>query len=155
MGVEIERKYLILQEKWDNLVKPEGLFFRQGYLLTDPNKTIRIRLTETTGYLTIKGLSVGASRPEFEYEIPKDEAKELLDKFSVAEIEKIRYKIPFGNKVWEIDEFLGDNLGLIVAEIELESEVEKFDLPNFIGEEVTGDEKYYNSSLSVNPFKSW
>jgi adenylate cyclase len=155
MGVEIERKYLVLQEKWDNLVKPEGLFFRQGYLLTDPKKTIRIRLTQNAGYLTIKGLSVGASRPEFEYEIPKDEAKELLDNFAVAELAKIRYKITFANKVWEIDEFLGNNLGLIIAEIELNDEDEKFNLPDFIGEEVTGDEKYYNSSLSVNPFKNW
>ncbi len=155
MGVEIERKYLVLQEKWDNLVKPEGLFFRQGYLLTDPNKTIRVRLTENAGYLTIKGLSVGASRPEFEYIIPADEAKELLDNFAVAEIKKVRYKISFDNKVWEIDEFLGDNLGLIIAEIELNDEAEKFNLPDFIGEEVTGNNKYYNSSLSVNPFKNW
>jgi adenylate cyclase len=155
MGVEIERKYLVLQEKWDNLVKPEGLFFRQGYLLTDPKKTIRVRLAPNTGYLTLKGLSVGASRPEFEYEIPIEEAKELLDNFAVAEIEKIRYKIIFEDKVWEIDEFLGNNSGLMIAEIELTSEAEQFILPDFIGEEVTGDEKYYNSSLSVNPFKNW
>src|ERR1700712_600540 len=112
MGVEIERKYLILQEKWDKLVKPEGLFFRQGYLLTDPKKTIRVRLTKNAAYLTIKGLSVGASRPEFEYKIPEDEAKELLDNLTVAEIEKVRYKITFADKIWEVDEFLGDNLGL-------------------------------------------
>ncbi len=155
MAIEIERKYLVLQEKWESLIKPEGLFFRQGYLLTDPKKTIRVRLTKDAGYLTIKGLSVGASRPEFEYEIPASEAKELLDNFAVAEIEKRRYKIIFANKMWEIDEFLGDNLGLIVAEIELKSEMEIFELPDFIGAELTGDERYFNSSLSEKPFKNW
>lgn len=155
MGVEIERKFLVNKEKWNLLDKPDEQFYRQGYLSTDPNKTIRVRQTDTNGYLTIKGLSVGASRPEFEYEIPINDAEQLLDKFSTSSLTKIRYKIVFRNKVWEVDEFLGDNLGLIVAEIELTSEGEQFELPDWLETEVTGEEKYYNSNLSTNPFKNW
>lgn len=155
MDIEIERKYLVHKEKWAKLDKPKGIFFRQGYLLPDPQKTIRVRLTEKTGFLTIKGLSVKASRPEFEYEIPKDEAKELLDAFAITEIEKTRYEITFNNKLWEVDEFSGDNKGLIIAEIELKSETEQFDLPIWVGAEVTDDGRYYNSNLSLHPFKNW
>jgi adenylate cyclase len=155
MPLEIEKKYLVNKQKWNETDKPKGQFFRQGYLLTDPNKTIRVRLTDTKSYLTIKGLSVGATRPEFEYEIPKDEAEELLDMFAISDLTKIRYKILFNNKLWEVDAFLGDNAGLIVAEIELENEDEVFDLPNWIDNEVTGENKYYNSNLSVLPYKNW
>jgi adenylate cyclase len=155
MGLEIERKYLVNKEKWNSIEKPKKTLFRQGYLLTDPNKTIRVRLTDSKGYLTIKGLSVGATRPEFEYEIPRDEAEQLLDNFSVSDLKKIRYEILFKDKLWEVDEFLGDNLGLIVAEIELKSESETFELPDWIDREVTGEEKYYNSNLSINPFVKW
>ncbi len=155
MGIEIERKFLVNQEIWNTLEKPEGEFYRQGYLLTDPTKTIRVRQTSEKGFLTIKGISVGASRAEFEYEIPREEAKELLDQFSVSELSKIRYKILFENKLWEVDEFLGENEGLMVAEIELESEDETFSIPDWIGEEVTGEKKYYNSNLTQLPFKNW
>ncbi len=155
MGIEIERKYLINYEKWQKIEKPLGRTYRQGYLLTDPKKTIRVRLTETNGYLTIKGLSVGATRSEFEYEIPISDAVELLDNFSISELSKIRYKISFENKVWEIDEFLGDNAGLIIAEIELKREDEHFNCPDWIDKEVTGDEKYYNSNLTITPYKYW
>jgi adenylate cyclase len=124
-------------------------------LLTDPSKTIRVRLTNTNAFLTIKGLSVGATRPEFEYEIPMQDAKELLDSFAVSELSKVRYKIKFKGKTWEVDEFLGDNLGLIVAEIELKDENEIFDLPDWIDREVTGEQKYYNSNLTIVPFKDW
>ena len=123
--------------------------------MTDPNKTIRVRQTNEKGFLTIKGLSVGATRPEFEYEIPLNEANELLDRFSISELSKIRYIIEFQNKVWEVDEFLGENEGLIVAEIELESETEIFHNPEWIDKEVTGYEKYYNSNLTIQPFKNW
>ena len=105
--------------------------------------------------MTIKGLSVGATRPEYEYEIPFDEAKELLDNFSISELSKIRYKLIFDNKIWEVDEFLGDNSALIVAEIELTSEDENFDIPAWVAQEVTGDEKYYNSNLTIKPYKDW
>ena len=155
MGKEIERKYLIDKEKWQKVEKPKGDYYRQGYLLTDPQKTIRVRLTDTDAYLTIKGLSIGATRPEFEYKIPTNEAKELLDNFAISELIKTRYKISLGNHIWEVDEFLGKNEGLIVAEIELQHEDESFAIPEWIAKEVTSEEKYYNSRLSVQPFKSW
>ena len=155
MGKEIERKFLIDQQKWDNLNKPEGKLFRQGYLLADKAKTIRVRATETKGFLTIKGQTIGATRLEYEYEIPVTEATELLDNFAVSELSKTRYEIKFNDKLWEVDVFSGDNLGLIVAEIELESEDETFDLPDWIGKEVTEEAKYYNSNLTVKPFKDW
>lgn len=155
MPLEIERKYLVNKEIWQETKKPKGMFFRQGYLLTDPNKTIRVRVTDTKSYLTIKGLSIGATRPEFEYEIPKDEAEQLLDMFAISDLTKIRYKVLFNNKLWEVDEFLGNNMGLIVAEIELESEDEAFDLPNWVEKEVTGENEYYNSNLSLFPYKNW
>jgi len=155
MGKEIERKYLVDKEKWDLISKPSGQIYRQGYLLTDPAKTIRIRSTEQAGFLTIKGISIGATRQEYEYEIPLTDSKELLDNFSVSELSKIRYKISFGNKLWEVDEFLDDNFGLIIAEIELTSEDETFDIPEWIEKEVTGEEKYYNSNLTILPYKKW
>lgn len=155
MGIEIERKFLVNREIWDQLEKQAGEFYRQGYLLTDPTKTIRVRQTSDKGFLTIKGISVGASRAEFEYEIPFDEAKELLDQFAVSELSKIRYKVLFDEKLWEVDQFLGDNEGLMVAEIELQSENEAVNIPDWIGQEVTGDEKYYNSNLTLFPFKDW
>ena len=155
MGQEIERKYLVDHDKWQQIDKPAGQLYRQGYLLTDPNKTIRVRQTLDKGFLTIKGLSIGATRPEYEYEIPFAEAKELIDNFSISELSKIRYKILHDNKVWEVDEFLGNNMGLIVAEIELTSEDEKFSIPKWIDKEVTGQEKYYNSNLTIEPYENW
>ncbi|NMN38027.1 CYTH domain-containing protein [Pedobacter sp. SG918] len=128
---------------------------RQGYLLSDKDKTVRVRATETKGFLTIKGQTIGATRMEYEYEIPVGEATELLDHFSLTELSKTRYEITFNGKVWEIDVFLGDNKGLIVAEIELDSEDEIFELPDWISREVTEEEKYYNSNLAVKPFKDW
>ncbi|WP_029278481.1 CYTH domain-containing protein [Pedobacter borealis] len=155
MGKEIERKFLIDQQQWDNLSKPKGMLFRQGYLLTDKDKTIRVRATETKGFLTIKGQTIGATRMEYEYEIPVTEATELLDNFSLSELSKTRYEIPFSGKLWEVDVFLGANKGLIVAEIELDSEDEIFDLPDWVSREVTEEEQYYNSNLTVSPFKDW
>lgn len=155
MAKEIERKYLIDVEKWQKLEKPAGQHYRQGYLVTDPQKTIRVRLTDTKGFLTIKGITVGAARSEYEYEIPVAEAKELLDNFSVSELSKIRYNINFKNKLWEVDEFLGDNAGLFVAEIELQSENEAFETPQWLGKEVTEDARYYNANLTLNPFRNW
>ena len=155
MGIEIERKFLISHVQWEQLEKPLGEFYRQGYLLTDPQKTIRVRQTSHKGFLTIKGISVGATRAEFEYEIPFEEAKELLDQFAVAELSKVRYKISLGNHIWEVDVFSGKNQGLIVAEIELKSEDETFDLPDWIDREVTGEERYYNSNLVIEPYKNW
>lgn len=155
MGKEIERKFLVNHKKWEDSEKTVGQFFRQGYLLTDPNKTIRVRQTTEKAFLTIKGLSIGATRTEYEYEIPLHDAKELLDNFSTSELSKIRYEILYENKIWEVDEFLGENTGLIVAEIELESEDEKFSIPSWVDVEVTGEDKYYNSNLTIEPYKNW
>jgi adenylate cyclase len=155
MGQEIERKFLVDIDKWRQLDKPKGEHYRQGYLVSEPNKTIRVRQTNEKGFLTIKGITIGATRPEYEYEIPINDAKELLEHFSISELSKIRYKINFDNKTWEIDEFLGDNDGLIIAEIELTSEDEKFLIPEWVEIEVTEQEKYYNSNLTVEPYKNW
>ena len=155
MGIEIERKFLVKKDKWKELEKPSGELYRQGYLLTDPNKTIRVRQTSAKGFLTIKGLSVGATRPEYEYEIPFEEAKELLDQFAIAELSKIRFKIIIDQHIWEVDEFFGNNKGLIVAEIELSNEEEKFNIPDWIDREVTHEEKYFNSSLVIHPYQNW
>jgi adenylate cyclase len=155
MGIEIEKKYLVDKDKWNNSVKGEKHSLRQGYISTDLNKIIRVRLVDNRGYLTIKGFAKDYSRPEFEYQIPVNEANELLDKFCASEINKVRYIVPYKGKVWEVDEFLGSNLGLIIAEIELSNESEPFDLPDWVYKEVTGDEKYYNSNLSIKPYKNW
>ena len=155
MGFEIERKFLVHKDKWNLVSKPKKDFYRQGYLFSDSNKTIRVRQTNDKGYITIKGSVIGLSRPEFEYEIPKADAEELLNQFSVSELIKVRYKILFKNKIWEVDEFLGDNLGLIVAEIELEHENEQFEIPDWIANEVTDDNKYYNSCLAKTPYCNW
>ena len=155
MGIEIERKFLVKIENWNELEKPRGENFRQGYLLTDPKKTIRVRQTSDKGFLTIKGISVGATRAEYEYEIPFVEAQELLDQFAVSELSKIRYKISVDHHIWEVDVFLGENEGLIVAEIELKTEDESFKIPDWIAQEVTAEEKYFNSNLTLNPYKNW
>ncbi|WP_207532538.1 CYTH domain-containing protein [Desertivirga arenae] len=155
MKFEIERKYLLNKDKWANYEKPSGDFYRQGYILKDPAKTVRVRLTNSNAYITIKGSVKGISRVEYEYEIPQADAKELLDHFCSSELSKIRYKILFEGKVWEVDEFQGDNEGLIIAEIELESEDEKYNLPDWVIEDVTGDVRYYNSQLTEYPYKNW
>lgn len=155
MGVEIERKFLVDKERWDKTEKVDRHFLKQGYILNDADKTVRIRLYDNAGFITIKGLSAGASRPEFEYPIPEGDARELLDKFCTFKISKIRNKILYNGKLWEVDEFLEDNAGLVVAEIELSEEGERIDLPDWIAKEVTGEERYYNSNLSRHPYKNW
>lgn len=155
MGVEIERKYLVNKEKWNQSAKGKKRFYQQGYILTDPAKTVRVRLSDNDGFITIKGSTVGASRLEYEYAIPRQDAKELLDKFCSSVIAKYRYDVYYGDKLWEVDEFLEDNEGLIVAEVELSSEQETFDLPAWVEKEVTEDQQYYNSYLSIHPYKSW
>lgn len=152
MGKEIERKFLVNKENWAMVYKPEKSFIRQGYIVTNPEKTIRVRCYNGKGFLTLKGLTVGAVRDEFEYEIPYEDANEMLSLFAVTEISKFRYKIIHSGKLWEVDEFEGRNKGLILAEIELSAEDEKFEIPEWAGEEVTGNEKYYNSNLSETPF---
>lgn len=155
MALEIERKYLVQREVWEQTPKGKGELYSQGYMLTAPEKTIRVRLTETAGYITIKGISKGATRAEYEYEIPQAEAKELLDSFCSGVITKRRYKIEYSGMLWEVDEFLGTNAGLLLAEIELPSEDAVFYLPNWVGTEVTGQVAYYNSYLSQHPYSTW
>jgi adenylate cyclase len=155
MGIEIERKFLVNKEKWNQVIKEEKSLFRQGYIISDPEKTVRVRLTDKEGYLTIKGPAVGLARPEYEYSIPKEDAQQLLDSFCQSEVSKIRYFIDHNDKLWEVDEFLGQNEGLIVAEIELVSEDESFSIPDWIDKEVTDEKKYSNSNLSINPYKNW
>ncbi|WP_448699041.1 CYTH domain-containing protein [Mucilaginibacter sp. AW1-3] len=155
MGVEIERKYLVDLTKWDLLEKPDGSFYRQGYMHKQPGKTIRVRVTNQGSFLTIKGKSLGASRPEYEYAIPTADAEELLRDFCDEIITKMRYRIAHAGKIWEVDVFSGDNEGLVTAEIELTSETETFEIPDWIGKDVTDDKRYFNSNLSVHPYTKW
>ncbi|HSZ25383.1 MAG TPA: CYTH domain-containing protein [Cytophagaceae bacterium] len=155
MPEEIERKFLVKKEIWLKAAKPIPDFYRQGYLYSDVSKTIRIRVTNTTAFLTIKGRTIGFSRPEFEYEIPQKEGVEILNIMTENNLEKYRYNIYFEGKLWEVDEFKGENEGLLLAEIELTSADETFTLPDWIGEEVTQDNRYYNAYLSRHPFLKW
>ncbi len=154
MGKEIERKFLIKGDDWKKNSKE--VLFRQGYLSTVKERTVRVRTIDNKGFLTIKGITVGATRAEYEYEISVSDANEMLD--SLCEkpiIEKTRTKIEYKGLIWEIDKFFGENEGLIVAEVELVSEDQKPAIPEWIGEEVTGDPRYFNSNLIKNPFKNW
>jgi len=153
MAVEIERKFLI---NIDELELEDGLDIKQGYIKTADNTVVRVRVKGTKGFLTIKGENVGAKRLEFEYEIPLEEANEMLEKLcSNPIIDKTRYEIKYANHLWEVDVFYGDNEGLVVAEVELEDEDEKVELPSWIKQEVTSDIKYYNNQLIKNPYKNW
>lgn len=155
MGIETERKFLVDHEKWRMMDKPSGIHYRQGYMLNNKLQTIRIRVADTQAFLNLKSKETAMTRKEYEYEIPLTDGIEILNAFAKNEIEKIRYRILFAHKIWEIDEFLGNNVGLIVAEIELKNESEKFEMPDWIGTEVTRDGSYTNASLSVKPFCNW
>jgi adenylate cyclase len=154
VGVEIERKFLLAGDAWRALAEP--VLLRQGYLCSDPARTVRVRIEGVHATVTIKGKSAGATRGEWEYPIPVDEAGELLDGLCEQPlIEKYRRRIAWAGHTWEVDEFLGANAGLVVAEIELAAEDEAFARPDWIGAEVTGDPRYYNSSLIRFPFAQW
>jgi len=155
MGVEIERKFLVKKELWEALEKPKGKYYRQGYLMNSKDRVVRVRIAGEQGFLTIKGAAEGISRLEYEYEIPKSDAEEMLDRFQPEGTEKIRYRIPEDSGlVWEVDEFLGANEGLVVAEIELTNEDQSFTPPNWLDQEVTHDERYANSNLALRPMNS-
>lgn len=155
MAKEIERKFLVTGDAWR--VEATGKPYCQGYLATAiRGQSVRVRIIGAHGYLTIKGPATGLSRSEFEYPIPVADAKEMLITLCQQPlIEKIRYRLPIGPITWEIDEFKGENAGLIVAEVEVESETQAVELPDWIGAEVSGDPKYYNASLVKNPYSSW
>jgi adenylate cyclase len=155
MALEIEHKYLIRKDLWYAVHKPAGVKIRQGYLQTDPEKTIRIRISGINAFLTIKGPSRNASRVEYEYPIPTEEAEELLQLCTIPIIEKVRYRVEYEGKAWDVDEFFGENEGLILAEIELSYPEEPYRKPSWVGEEVTDDPRYYNSYLAANPVSGW
>ena len=145
--MEIERKFLVDKLEWEKVEKPSPKKIVQAYILNSPEKTVRVRIKGSKGYLTIKGATVGISRSEFEYEIPLTEAQEMIDLFAEKTIEKTRYEIKVGNHLWEIDEFHGKLTGLLIAEIELESEDEAFEKPNWALEDVSTDINYFNAQL--------
>ena len=155
MGTDIERKFLVQNDNWRAL--GQGKLYRQGYLTTNPDCTVRVRIAGDQGYLTIKGATTGISRAEYEYGIPLEDAAQLLDTLCQPPlIEKTRYRIPAAKGlVWEVDEFAGENQGLIIAEIELPNAEQSVELPDWIGPEVSNDPRYFNSNLSKHPFSRW
>lgn len=152
MATEIERKFLVNEGAWR---EAGGVRVVQGYLSRDKNRTVRIRMAGERAWLTIKGLTTGASRAEFEYEISATDGEQVLKLCLDPLVEKIRRTIANDGMVWEVDEFLGDNAGLVVAEIELQSEGQPFTKPDWLGEEVTHDARYFNSNLAEHPFDAW
>ena len=154
MGQEIERKFLVNETLW-RAVQPAGTEYRQGYIVNSKTKTVRVRIAGEQGYLTIKGATQGATRAEFEHKIPLDDARGLLTLCEGPLIEKTRYKLEFDGLLWEVDEFSGDNAGLIMAELELDSEDQPFQKPDWVGREVTDDPRYYNANLVNNPYSRW
>ncbi len=154
MAKEIERKFLVVGDAWRALA--QGVHYRQGYLNSIKERTVRIRTVGEKAVLTVKGPTVGVTRMEFEYQIPYDDCVAMLENLAEQPIiEKKRYKIPMGEFVWEIDEFFGVNEGLIVAEVELKSEDQAFEKPEWIGKEVSGDPRYFNSNLVAHPYSTW
>ena len=152
MAKEIERKFLVVSDQWKTA---DAVHYSQGYLNRDKFRTVRIRVAGDFAFITVKGPTTGMSRDEFEYPIPLDDAKQMLDLCEQPIVEKNRRIIEFEGFNWEVDEFLGVNKGLVIAEIELESEDQVFEKPAWVGDEVTSDARYFNSNLSQNPFSTW
>ena len=147
---EIERKFTVDSEKWNNIEKPEPIQIFQSYLSTNPECTVRVRIKGKKGFLTIKGKSIGISRSEFEYEIPLEEAKQMINSFAQKTLSKLRYEIQVDNHLWEVDVFKGKLDGLIVAEIELTNENESFTKPEWVIEDVSDNIEFYKSRLIEN-----
>jgi adenylate cyclase len=152
MATEIERKFLVSGMEWR---QGPGVAYCQGYLNRDPERTVRVRIAGDQAFFTIKGIAKGISRAEFEYEIPVSDAEQLLQLCDGHLIQKRRYVVSYGGHRWEIDEFHGDNEGLIIAEIELEREDQPFARPDWLGQEVSEDPRYFNANLVVNPYSNW
>ncbi len=155
MATEIERKFLLVSDEWRTLVC-HSESFRQGYLNSSKRASVRVRIADNQATLNIKGMTIGVQRPEYEYDLPLQDASELLDQLCERPlIEKTRHFVEFGGKTWEIDEFHGDNAGLIVAEVELDSADETISMPMWAGKDVSHLPRYYNVSLTQHPFKHW
>lgn len=152
MGTEIERKFLVTGNDWRTA---DGQRIVQGYLNRDKQRTVRVRIAGAQAFLTIKGMTSGATRAEFEYPIPLADAEALLALCDGPLIDKIRHRVYHEGLVWEVDEFFGDNAGLVVAEVELSSEDQAVALPSWVTTEVTADSRYFNSSLATHPFRRW
>ncbi|MDK1029691.1 MAG: CYTH domain-containing protein [Anaerolineae bacterium] len=152
MPTEIERKFLVIGDGWRT---DKGIRIRQGYLNRERGRIVRVRIAGDNGYITIKGITTGISRAEFEYAIPAVDAGQLLQMCDGRLIEKVRHVVVHKGTSWEVDEFHGDNSGLLMAEVELEFEEQTFEKPVWLGAEVTGDVRYYNSYLSQHPYASW
>lgn len=158
MSTEIERKFLVIGDGWRANIEgvAPGVRYRQGYLPADSSVTVRVRVAGERGYLTIKGLHAGLSRAEFEYEIPLTDAEQMLTALCVQPvIEKTRYRVPHAGLIWEVDEFGGANAPLVLAEVELESEAQSVNAPDWIGQEVSSDVRYTNFYLSQHPYSTW
>lgn len=155
MAIEIERKFLVKGNEWRSLAT--GQIYCQGYILAESGRTVRVRIVGNQGYLTIKGPgNLSGARPEFEYPIPVEDAQEMLETLcSKPFIEKTRHKIFIGELIWEVDEFHGENKGLILAEVELKTENQSIKIPDWIGQEVTRDYRYFNAYLSQHPYSQW
>jgi adenylate cyclase len=154
MGIEIERKFLVAGDGW-RAAATASTRFSQGYLSRDPARTVRVRVAGEAAFLTIKGATHGATRAEFEYAVPLADAQQLLAMCDGPVVEKVRHLCPHEGMTWEVDEFLGANAGLVLAEVELACEDQVFARPAWLGAEVTGDGRYVNANLAVKPFKSW
>lgn len=155
MKLEIERKFLLKNDTWKNKAS-HGILYKQAYLISNPERSVRIRRAGDRAFITIKGTTTtGGSKPEYEYEIPVSDTDVLFTLCQEGSIEKTRYEVSIGKHIWEIDVFGGLNEGLVVAEIELDSVDEKFEIPEWVGEEVTEDKRYINSRLIENPFTTW
>ena len=154
MAAEIERKFLLANDGWRGLASPR--LIRQGYLTLAPHCIVRARISGPDAWLTVKGVSIDGCRDEYEYAVPLRDAEEMLDRLCQGPlIEKWRSRIPHAGLVWEVNEFLGENAGLMVAEVELERREQELALPSWIGREVTGDLRFHNSNLMKNPFSRW
>ena len=154
MSKEIERKCLVKNLDWKSQAK--GTLYRQGYLNSEKERTVRVRTIDEKSFITVKGITTGVTRMEFEYEIPFADATQMLDKLVEKPIiEKYRYKLAQDGLVWEIDEFLGDNEGLVVAEVELADAQQTLVRPDWLGEEDSSDPRYFNNNLVANPYKNW
>lgn len=155
MATEIERKFLVSDDSWRNDAD-DGTLYRQGYLSTGGSCAIRVRVAGTRAYLSIKSASSGISRAEFDYTIPLADAESILNDLCIRPpIEKTRYLVRYGEHVWEIDVFAGENAGLVLAEVELKHEDERFEHPVWVGKEVSEDERYYNAYLAEHPYRHW